>query len=99
MFRQHYSYNFRVVFLIFIALKLLTIHALAQPCNSNATTVAGGNMAGIGVSQLSTPTGVYVDGVGNIYHDDVGSMGFYNIAGTLSALLPVKNLQKERRMI
>ena len=40
--------------------------------------------------------GIYylvVDGVGNIYHDDVGSMGLYNIAGTLSALLPVKNLQ------
>lgn len=34
-----------------------------------------------------------IDGVGNIYKDDVGSMGLYNIAGTLSTLLPVKNLQ------
>lgn len=34
-----------------------------------------------------------IDGVGNMYKDDVGSMGLYNIAGTLSTLLPVKNMQ------
>ncbi len=39
--------------------------------------------------------GIYylvIDGVGNMYKDDVGSMGLYNISGTLSTLLPVKNL-------
>ncbi|MEP6728628.1 MAG: hypothetical protein ABJC98_22585, partial [Bacteroidota bacterium] len=32
-----------------------------------------------------------VDGVGNIYHNDVGSVGLYNITGNTSTLLPVKN--------
>ncbi|MEP7279487.1 MAG: hypothetical protein ABI813_12635 [Bacteroidota bacterium] len=33
-----------------------------------------------------------VDGVGNIYHDDVGSIGLYNLVGSLATLLPVKDL-------
>jgi len=32
-----------------------------------------------------------VDGVGNIYHDDVGSIGLYTITGNLLTLLPVKD--------
>lgn len=32
-----------------------------------------------------------VDGVGNVYHDDVGSMGLYTITGTVASLLPIKN--------
>jgi len=32
-----------------------------------------------------------VDGVGNMYHNDFGSIGLYNISGTLATLLPVKN--------
>jgi len=32
-----------------------------------------------------------VDGVGNIYHNDVGSLGLYNITGNLLSALPVKN--------
>ena len=32
-----------------------------------------------------------VDGVGNIYHNDVGSIGLYNITGTITTVLPVKN--------
>ncbi|MEO5685582.1 MAG: T9SS type A sorting domain-containing protein [Chitinophagaceae bacterium] len=34
---------------------------------------------------------IVVDGVGNIYHNDEGSIGLYNISGTLATLLPVKN--------
>lgn len=33
-----------------------------------------------------------IDGVGNIYHDDGGSIGLYTIAGSILSLLPVKNL-------
>jgi len=32
-----------------------------------------------------------VDGVGNIYHDDVGSIGLYSITGNTMVLLPVKD--------
>ena len=38
--------------------------------------------------------GIYylvIDGVGNIYHDDVGSMGLFNISGSIASVLPVKN--------
>jgi len=33
-----------------------------------------------------------VDGVGNIYHNDVGSIGLYNLSGTILSALPVKDL-------
>jgi hypothetical protein len=33
-----------------------------------------------------------VDGVGNIYHNDVGSIGLYNLIGNIATLLPVKNV-------
>ncbi|HTE10081.1 MAG TPA: T9SS type A sorting domain-containing protein [Chitinophagaceae bacterium] len=32
-----------------------------------------------------------VDGVGNIYHNDVGSIGLYTITGSIASVLPVKN--------
>ncbi len=32
-----------------------------------------------------------VDGVGNMYHNDEGSIGLYNITGTLATVLPVKS--------
>ncbi len=44
------------------------------PANStsstNGTTVAGGNGSGSAANQLSSPTGIYVDGQGNIYVAD-----------------------------
>ncbi|HMC86298.1 MAG TPA: hypothetical protein VKI61_12270, partial [Chitinophagaceae bacterium] len=34
-----------------------------------------------------------VDGVGNVYHNDIGSIGLYNLIGSIASLLPVKDLQ------
>lgn len=34
-----------------------------------------------------------VDGVGNMYHDDGGSIGLYNLFGNIASALPVKNVQ------
>ena len=33
-----------------------------------------------------------VDGVGNIYHDDEGSIGLYNLSGSLATPLPLHNI-------
>ncbi|GAB3493261.1 hypothetical protein GCM10027341_08350 [Spirosoma knui] len=40
---------------------------------TSGTTVAGGNDYGSGASQLATPSGVYVDGAGNVYVADAGN--------------------------
>ena len=34
-----------------------------------------------------------VDGIGNMYHNDIGSIGLYNLVGTIATVLPVTNLQ------
>jgi hypothetical protein len=34
-----------------------------------------------------------VDGVGNVYHNDIGSIGLYNLIGSIASLLPVIDLQ------
>ncbi len=36
---------------------------------------------------------IVVSGVGNMYHNNVGSIGLYNIAGSIASILPVKNIQ------
>jgi len=34
-----------------------------------------------------------VDGIGNVYHNDIGSIGLYNLVGTITSALPVTDLQ------
>ncbi len=36
---------------------------------------------------------IAVDGVGNIYHNDIGSIGLYNLTGNIITALPVKNIR------
>ena len=46
--------------------------------------------------------GIYylvVDGVGNIYHNDEGSIGLYSITGNILSLLPVKNFNFSGKVI
>jgi Metallo-peptidase family M12B Reprolysin-like len=38
---------------------------------------------------------VIVDGIGNVYHSDYGSLGFYSLAGTLENVLALKNFNLE----
>lgn len=40
-----------------------------------------------------------VDGVGNMYHDDFGSIGLYNISGSLATALPVKNFNFSGKVV
>lgn len=46
--------------------------------------------------------GIYylvVDGVGNIYHNDEGSIGLYSITGNILSVLPVKNFNFSGKLI
>jgi sugar lactone lactonase YvrE len=46
------------------------VYSSVLQISPNGSTVAGGNNDGDGANQLNTPSGVYVDGVGNLYVAD-----------------------------
>jgi hypothetical protein len=54
----------------------------------NPTTLLN---AGIDTNLNAGTYYLLIDGVGNMYHSDNGSLGFYSLIGTLGSALPIKN--------